>query len=747
LPWKNYYLEVNSMFKTTANLVLFTLAVSMLIVGCSHNVSNPISAQDPTLGMPTLDYMIEAENHESLGSWTAHFDLESMTASVVQNRDMSMRLNVKPYLPNPKITINSWNAAEQIVNVDIKITNPYNIHGFDLRLIVFTDNIGHTLTNDDGWTSLYDIPGGLTINPFKAYAKDATNRIFPAYSQRTENLKIKLPGMNPNVSFAIDASSPLNSPEPYQIANFSQMMLPDELNATTDVSFTVSRWNPTTSVSAWIRCADIFGGNVIQIPTTDNYHFEGTITNYTGAPRGEYLATIIAKTNLSPLYLYDMVTILVAKYPGVGWAVQMDDGYLSNVAADSDGNSYCAGYELGDLMKYDDTPVQKWSRNIKTEESYFKVNDLYFNDFLRVTGSYSQCTTGAGYDISMYGSDNTRYFGVHDCMYALSGAVGVSAIGDTDGYTYMSSAYGNTFWAKMVYYVYSDSLLTKFDEDGNVVWNQQFAASPANVAFMGLVFDGPSLITAAGFFQCSGGGGTVDFDPGPGEAIGYNTGLASSFLAQYKASDGSFSKVITWGSPSPATTNTVEAYAIANDNNGNLYVSGVFAGTIDFDPGVNVVSKNSTTLYGDIFISKFDSDWNFIKVIQLPLLSQNVNFLNMGTMACDRSGNVYYVGTFEGAVDFDPDTGVVQKTAVGGTDIFCLKLNSDLEFEWVQTWGSSGDEIGYDVACNRDNGNIYIVGSFEGTIDADPGPNVFNLTPVSAPDSVLIKLLPNGYWE
>jgi len=735
------------MFKTMSKILLIAVAFSLIIAGCSRNSSNPVTAQDPSLEMPSMDYTTEGKDHEPLGVWSARFDLDSMTVSVEPNRDISMRLNVKPYLPNPQITINSWDAVNQLINVDIKITNPYNVQGFDLRLIIFTDSIGHTLTNDDGWTSLYDISGGLPINPFKAYAKDETNRIFAAYSHHTENLIIKLPGMNPNVKFAIDVSSPLNSPEPYQIANFQQLMLPDEINGTAEVSFTVSRWNPTTSVSAWIGCPEVFGSNIIPIPTSDNYYFEGIVTNYTGAPEGEYTATIIAKTNLSPLYLYDMVTLLVAIYPGTGWAVQFDDGMLRKVAADSSGNAYCSGYEIGDLMKYNDEPSQEWSRNIKTDESYMMVNDLYFNEFLHVCGVYSQCTTNCGYNVSMFSSDNYKYFTKYDCAESLGGAGGTSVIGNDDGYTYMCSAYGDAFNIEIGYIFSSNTLLTKFDQDGDVIWNQQFAASSGmgNLAFSSIAFYGPELINATGCFHCSGGVGSVDFDPGPGEVIKSPMGYRDSFLVQYNASNGSYSKVITWGSTTPSLQYSVIAFSIVTDDYGNIYIQGVFTGEIDFDPGVGVVSRTSSGVYGEIFISKFDPDWNFINVVQIPILSSG-NSLT-GSFACDRMGNLYLAGDFEGTVDFDPGTNVEQRTAVGYTDIFLLKLSNNLEFQWVQTWGSVGYDFGYDVACNQSNGNIYFVGSFEGTIDADPGPDVYNLTPVSSPDSFLMKILPNGYWE
>ena len=48
-------------------------------------------------------------------------------------------------------------------------------------------------------------------------------------------------------------------------------------------------------------------------------------------------------------------------------------------------------------------------------------------------------------------------------------------------------------------------------------------------------------------------------------------------------------------------------------------------------------------------------------------------------------------------------------------------------FEWVNQIGGSMAQISNSVTTDPE-GNFYITGSFEGTVDFDPGPATYNLT-------------------
>jgi hypothetical protein len=728
------------MLRASTKVLFIIITLLIIATGCSKGSSNPVAASDSALDLPSAEVITETGNHSLIGEWSMNFDLQSMTATVEPNRDLSLRMDVRPYLPAPILTINSWDPVNEIIDVDMTIQNIYNIHAFDLRLIIFTDNAGHTLTNADNWTSVYDKPGGLPINPFKAYAKTTTNHIFPAYSQFTENLKIKLPGFNPAVNFAIDASTPGNCPEPYDISGFTQATLLTQVDSVADISFDVFRWNPMTTVEAFIQSSDILGTTVLQINTFDNQHFEGVIINAKGAGEGAYSGMIYAKTSASSLYLYDMITIYVSD-PGTGWAVQVDDPMMNQVTIDPSGYLYTVGSGYGDLAKYTRNGSNVWTYNVLSDDKINLALDLSFDDYIRVCGMYSQCTTNTGYAACMLDSDKARLWTDYDCMDPV-GAAGMAITGDTSGNSYLSVAYGGNSFD---YYQFgtADTKLMKIDSSGNNVWTRDFSANPTNVVFTNLEFSQPASFFATGYFtRTSGSSIGIDFDPMAGEVIKVPMGRTDAFLAKY-TSDGLYQKVVTWGAPSVSDQVQVVTSSMCTDSAGNIYVSGYFIGPVDFDPGPGTCVKTSDTT-GSSYISKFDSSFNLIGNVQLPLLTY---ILFGNSIAVNLTGDLYIIGAFNTACDIDPGPDVNTITPVGDYDIVLLKLNNNLTFSWVRTWGSPETDAGLDVVCNQLNGSVYFTASFAGTIDFDPGPDVFNLTPLSSTESALVKILPNGYWE
>jgi hypothetical protein len=355
---------------------------------------------------------------------------------------------------------------------------------------------------------------------------------------------------------------------------------------------------------------------------------------------------------------------------------------------------------------------------------------------------YEFCTTNVGYRAGMYGPSNTKNWSKYDCMDPI-GAAGLAIIGDDVGNSYLASAYGGPllYWR---YYGSSDSILTKFDVDGNITWTRSFTASDSNIVFSGLAFSESESINAAGYFlRTSGSHQGMDFDPMAGEVIKYPSGRSDGFLAEY-TTDGLYSKVVTWGSPTGNYNDIVTANVIISDDYNNIYILGNFQGEIDFDPGYTSIKKTSAP-EGSFYVSKFDSDFNFINVAVLPLLQSYYTIT--GSIAVNRQGEIFITGGFQGTVDFDPGPSVEERTSNGAYDIALLKLTRDMGFAWVRTWGSANDDSGMDIIYNQANGALYFTGCFNGTIDFDPGDGVYQLTPINSYDSFLMKILSNGYWE
>lgn len=252
---------------------------------------------------------------------------------------------------------------------------------------------------------------------------------------------------------------------------------------------------------------------------------------------------------------------------------------------------------------------------------------------------------------------------------------------------------------------------------------------PGQERGIGMVLDAAGNVYTTGFFT-----DTVDFDPGVGV---YKLGagpVGATFISKLDVNGNfvwakSFSEVIATGGGNSY------GFAIAIDGSGNIYTTGQFYGTVDFDPGIGVNVLNGID---DIFISKLDGNGNFIWAKNVGGAASDEG----SVIKVDASGNVCIGGYFAGTVDFDPNVSVVNLTCAS-RDIFILKLDASGNFIWVKQIGGSGvDDL---KALTIDaTGNIYTVGTFNGTCDFDPSASTFNLSSNGARDIFVSKIDSNG---
>ncbi|MCP4440862.1 MAG: T9SS type A sorting domain-containing protein [Aureispira sp.] len=110
----------------------------------------------------------------------------------------------------------------------------------------------------------------------------------------------------------------------------------------------------------------------------------------------------------------------------------------------------------------------------------------------------------------------------------------------------------------------------------------------------------------------------------------------------------------------------------------------------------------------------------------------------------DASDNIYSTGSFNGTVDFDPNTGVHNLTSALGDDAFISKLDANGNLIWAKNLGTGSDSKGIDISQDNE-GNIYVLGSFKGTGDFNPNSNETNLTSTGTrPDLFITKLDTSG---
>ena len=176
-----------------------------------------------------------------------------------------------------------------------------------------------------------------------------------------------------------------------------------------------------------------------------------------------------------------------------------------------------------------------------------------------------------------------------------------------------------------------------------------------------------------------------------------------------------------WSKSMGSTTNDF-AYSIAADGAGDIYTVGTFAGTVDFDPGPGVFNKTAIGSH-DIYILKLDASGNFLWANTIG----GTNWDEALSVVLDLQGNIYITGDFSDIVDFDPGIGTFILTAAGGSDIFICKMDASGNLIWAKRMGGTGDDSGTSISLDG-MGNIYTTGYFIGTVDMDPGTGVYNLT-------------------
>ncbi|MEQ8908016.1 MAG: T9SS type A sorting domain-containing protein [Vicingaceae bacterium] len=106
--------------------------------------------------------------------------------------------------------------------------------------------------------------------------------------------------------------------------------------------------------------------------------------------------------------------------------------------------------------------------------------------------------------------------------------------------------------------------------------------------------------------------------------------------------------------------------------------------------------------------------------------------------------DVISTGSFRQTVDFDPSNSQVNRSSNGSDDIFVCSYSAANVLNWVYTVGGGQEDFGRALSIDA-NGNIYVGGWFEDSLDFDPSPtSSFILHSNGSSDAFLLKLDANG---
>ncbi len=249
----------------------------------------------------------------------------------------------------------------------------------------------------------------------------------------------------------------------------------------------------------------------------------------------------------------------------------------------------------------------------------------------------------------------------------------------------------------------ADVYMTRFDSDGEFQWVRTWGGGTV-LNCTSITIDDSDNVFLQGYFL-----GTIDFDPGPATDVHASTSPGDVYIVKLDSS-GAFQWANTWGGPGSTAGKDV-----ATDSSGNLFVAGLFAQTVDFDPGIatlNYTSEGSS----DAFLSKFDSTGAFQWVMTWGATEWDGCY-GVGT---DGADSIYVTGHFRSdPIDLDPSSGVEMHSQIGDYTVYLSKFSLSGELQWAHSWGATVTSYSnaISVGCC---GIIYVTGDFAGTIDLDP---------------------------
>ncbi|SMC84158.1 T9SS type A sorting domain-containing protein [Moheibacter sediminis] len=256
-----------------------------------------------------------------------------------------------------------------------------------------------------------------------------------------------------------------------------------------------------------------------------------------------------------------------------------------------------------------------------------------------------------------------------------------------------------------------DGFILKLNNEGNFQWAKQIAGGFSLLLAMEVLDDGQ--IYAVGNFQQS-----CDFDPNPESEHIVTAGQGSMDIFVLRLDNmGDFINVATTKGDNGIST-TVD---VAVDNEGNAYVTGYFGGIIDFAPNMEHGGEHtySTNEFLNCYVFKTTQNGEFGWVKHITAIDAEGTSNGYG-VAVNSSGESFLSGYFSNTVSFG-DTALSQQSNEA-MDAFIAKLDSAGNFVYARAIGGANFVEEHGVRLDN-SGNIYIVGTFENTVDVDPNPN------------------------
>lgn len=404
-----------------------------------------------------------------------------------------------------------------------------------------------------------------------------------------------------------------------------------------------------------------------------------------------------------------IVNITVTEPATIGWAKSFGSSgtdYVKALAADTSGNIFVTGSFTG-IVDFDPGQATRLFQSAGRQ-------DIFLSKFASNGDLLWTITIG--------GNQNDQ-----GTALTVDGSGNVYLIANFAGTIFFTA--GNQNIPPLTSRGGTDVLIAKFSPQGTFLWARQIGG-PGNDNGTTAATDLAGNLTVGGAFNQ-----TVDFDPASTEDKITSAGKADGFITRFTAM-GEYLWTITYGGPDDD-----DVVAVCFDATYNMLVAGNFKVTMNLD-ALGGVSPVNSTGDSDIFLVKLQSDGTFIWGRTLGGPGTDV----VTAMKCNQFGNIFFGGSFQQTVDFDPGSVTVLKTAAGETDAFVSSINATGNYQWVYIVTGAGRETITSLALGAAP-TLYVTGTFSGQTVFDPANPANKISPIGATDGFLAYITTTGAFN
>ena len=192
---------------------------------------------------------------------------------------------------------------------------------------------------------------------------------------------------------------------------------------------------------------------------------------------------------------------------------------------------------------------------------------------------------------------------------------------------------------------------------------------------------------------------------------------------------------LEWAAGIGSSGGTANGCGVAVDGSGNVYVTGFFSGTVNFDNGLATDAMGTATTLSDgnpgfdVFVAKYDASGNLLWAEAASQSAGSTStYYDKGYNLLVSGTTIFVSGTFNntitGTTDNAGNTQSLQPSYPNlvdnstGTGVFTLEFNASGSLLYGMGWSGSGasNAVTDGLALSPNGSDLYSTGTFQGAV-------------------------------